>query len=151
MIGALVWRVKNGVCAMRVDNLPGFELGFWFSTLVRSEFGKDASEVEDTSADPDACVFELKAFRPLKKEVLRAMPDVVGRWDRAVELVGMFATTVVRRRLKVLVANLLSVSEKEDFRRSGNGRCGGFIAASISAALSASSVIAISVARFGCV
>lgn len=58
---------------------------------------------------------------------------------------GTFVT--VRRRLKVLVANLLSVSVNKDFLRSGGEQPSGSIAVFISAASSASSMFAISVAR----
>lgn len=117
MTGTLAWRAKDGVCAIRVDALPGLELGCWFSTLETYEVGKDASELEDTSVDLDAFVFEPKPFRLLKNEVLRAIPDAVGKRERdtAGLLVAMFAT--VRRRLKVFVANLFSASANEDFLR----------------------------------
>ena len=147
MTGTLAWHAKDGVCAIRVDALPSLELGCWFSTLEACEVGKDASDLEDASADLDAFVFEPKPFRLLKNEVLRAIPDAVGKRERdtAGLLVGTFAT--VRRRLKVLVANLFSVSENEDFLWTTDTWRGGSIAAPISATLSASSFGAISLAR----
>lgn len=62
--------MKNGVCVIRVDNLPGLELGFLFSNFEECEYGKDTSELEETSEEPDALVFEPKALRLLKNEVL---------------------------------------------------------------------------------
>lgn len=59
-------------------------------------------------------------------------------------LAGTFAT--VRRRLGVLVVSLLDVSENEDFLLRGDGCLGRSVAVSISAVLSASSSVAISVA-----
>lgn len=59
-------------------------------------------------------------------------------------LAGTFAT--VRRRLEVLVVSLLCVSENEDFLLRGDGCLGRSVAVSISAVLSASSSVAISVA-----
>ena len=138
--GALACCVKNGVCAKRVENLTGFEIGCWFSFLKEFELWIDASELEDPSADPDAFTSEPQAFRLLKKEVLRAMPNKVGSRDGAAVFVGTLAT--VWRRLNGLAANLLRVSENEDFLQARDGRSGGSIVA-FRSALSASSMVAV--------
>lgn len=145
MTGVLAWREKKGVCAMRVDNLADFELGCWFSILCKPELGKKASELEVTSPEPVAFVFELRPLTLLENDVLLAIPDAIGRRDGAWLLTWMFAT--VRRRLNELEASLPSASENEDFLLSGDGRLGRSIAVSISAVLSASSSVAISVAQ----
>lgn len=81
MTGVLAWREKNGVCAMRVDNLACLELGCWFSIFCKPELGKDASELDVTSPEPVAFGFSLRPLTLRKNDGLLDTPDAVGRKD----------------------------------------------------------------------
>ncbi len=68
----------------------------------------------------DTVVADLKLFNVLKNDVLRGMPEGVGSRDCVgtdASVVECGRLVVVRRRVKVLEANLLSASENEVLRR----------------------------------